>query len=125
MSQQFDTLLRPMTAAAAIPQFALVGVNSSGEATLNGLAGRAIGVAQREAFAAGDVIPVKLFYQTYKVLAKEALAAAATLYSEAGGKVQDTAEATALPVGIALEAATADGDVIEMVPLHYAGVAAS
>ena len=49
--------------------------------------------------------------RTYKVTAAEALAAGATLYGGADGKVQDTVSGDA--IGIALEAATADGDIIE------------
>ena len=48
------------------------------------------------------------------MIAKEALAIGATLYTEAGGKVQDTAETTAFQVGTALEAATAENDIIEV-----------
>jgi hypothetical protein len=39
------------------------------------------------------------------------------VYSETDGKVQDTAQATSYLVGIALEAATADNDVIEVMPV--------
>ena len=53
---------------------------------------------------------------TFKMIASEALAAGATVYSEASGKVQDTAQATSFQVGVAMEAATADGDVIEVMP---------
>ena len=51
------------------------------------------------------------------MVAIEALAAGALVYSETDGKVQDTAQATSYLVGIALEAATADGDVIEVMPV--------
>ena len=49
--------------------------------------------------------------RTYKVTAKEALSVGATLYGGDDGKVQDSASGTAQ--GTALEAATADGDIIE------------
>jgi len=45
--------------------------------------------------------------------ASEALAALATIYGAADGKVSDTSTTAAL-VGVALEAATADGDQIEI-----------
>ena len=51
---------------------------------------------------------------THKMIAVEALAIGATVYTEASGKVQDTAAATSFIVGTALEAATADGDIIEV-----------
>jgi len=126
MASYVDTNTRTFTASAAITKYALV-TYASGKVTTCGLAERPIGVAMDTAFADGDEISVKLFNGagTFKVIAKEALAVSAILYTEAGGKVQDTAEATALPIGQALEAATADGDIIEMLPIHYGGVAAS
>ena len=59
------------------------------------------------------------------MLVSEALAAGATVYTEASGKVQDTAQATAFQVGTALEAATADGDVIEVLYNNHGDTAAS
>jgi hypothetical protein len=56
--------------------------------------------------------------------ASEALAVAATLYTESDGEVQDTAQATSFPFAIALEAATADGDIIECALLPYTGAVA-
>jgi len=126
MSQYVDTNTKTFTASAAIPQFALVTLANTGKVAVTGLAERPIGVAWREAFADGDEIAVKLLTAsgTFKGIAKEALAVAAVLYTEAAGKLQDTAETTANPVGIALGAATADNDIIEWMPLHYGGVAA-
>ena len=46
-------------------------------------------------------------------VASEALAALAVIYGAADGKVSDTST-TAATVGVALEAATADGDQIEI-----------
>jgi hypothetical protein len=127
MSQYVDTNERTFTASAAVPLYSLVTFANTGKVAVTGLAERPIGVAMRAAFADGDEIPVKLINSagSFKGIAVEALAIAATLYTEAGGKMQDTAASTALPVGIALEAATADGDIIEWLPLHYGGVAAT
>lgn len=127
MSQYVDTNTRTFTASAAISQFALVTLANTGKIASTGLAERPIGVAMTAAFADGDEISVKLLNGSgsFKGIAKEALAVAAVLYTEAAGKLQDTAEATSLPVGIALEAATAENDIIEFLPLHYGGVAAS
>lgn len=125
MSQYKDSSTITLTASAAITQYALVRL-SAGKIAACGLAERPVGVAMTAAFADGDEIDVKVLNApgTFKGIAKEALAVSAVLYTEAGGKLQDTAEATALPVGIALEAATADNDIIEWLPLHYGGVAA-
>lgn len=126
MSQQFDTGCVPMTADAAISQFARVIFEADGKCVTAGLAEIGDGIAQTAAFASGDVISVKLWNSggTFKMIAIEALAVAATLYTEASGKVQDTAAQTSFKFAKALEAATADGDVIECVLLHAAGVTA-
>lgn len=126
MSGSVDTNTRTFTASAAISQYSLVTLASTGKVASTGLAERPCGVAMKAALADGDVIEVKMLNGsgTFQGIAKEALAVAAVLYTEAAGKLQDTAEATSLPVGIALEAATAENDVIEWMPLHYGGAAA-
>lgn len=126
MSQQFDTGCVPMTADAAISQYARVILESDGKCVTAGLTEIGDGIAQKAAFASGDVIDVKLWNSsgTFKMIAVEALAVGANLYTEASGKVQDTAASTSFKFAKALEAATADGDVIECSLLHAAGVAA-
>ena len=59
------------------------------------------------------------------MVAIEALAVAAPVYTEAAGKVQDTAQATAFLVGTALTAAGADGDIIEVLRNSHGDTAAS
>jgi hypothetical protein len=126
MSQQYDSLTKTFVADAAISQFARVTFESDGRIVTAGLADVGIGVAQTPAFAAGDAISVKLWNSagTFKMRASEALAVGATLYTESDGEVQDTAQATAVPFAQALEAATADGDIIECALLPYRGAAA-
>lgn len=72
----------------------------------------AIGVTQDKA-ASGAAVSVRLIGRglTIKCEAGEALAEGAALYGAASGKVADTAVGTA--VATALEAATANGDIIE------------
>lgn len=120
MSQQFDTGCVPMTADAAISQYARVIFESDGKCVTAGLTEVGDGIAQTAAFASGDVIDVKLWNSsgTFKMIAAEALSAGATLYTEAAGKVQDTAASDTFAFAKALEAATADGDVIECVLLQ-------
>jgi len=125
MSQYSDTIEKTFEASAAVALHAAVQLANTGKVSTNGLATRTIGFATRAAFASGDKITVRMFYPTYKAIAKEAFAIAATLYTEADGKVQDTAESTSLPMFIALEAATAENDIVEVMPLHYGGPAAS
>ena len=68
-----------------------------------------------ESAASGDPIAVDSITKegTFFVTAKEAFAFGATLYGGDDGKVQDTSSGSAF--FIALEAATADGDVVEAI----------
>lgn len=115
MSQYVETACKAFTAGVAIPKHSRV-ILSSGVLAIAGLAEKEIGTAEVAAFAAGDVIPVRLrtAQGTCKMIAIEALAQMAPVYTETDGKVQDTAQATSFLIGVALEAATADGDIIEV-----------
>ena len=127
MSQYVDSNTRTFTADEAIAQHLRVKLDSDGRVTVAGLADKEVGTAMTAAYAAGDVITVKLRTGagTHKMVAIEALAVGATVYTEANGKVQDTAAATSFQVGTALEAATADGDVIEVLYNAHGDTAAS
>lgn len=116
MSQYVDGNTKAFVADEAIAVHLRVKLDSDGRVTVAGLADKEIGTALTPAFAAGDEITVKLRSGagTHKMVAIEALAVGATVYTEASGKVQDTAASTSFQVGTALEAATADNDVIEV-----------
>lgn len=118
MSQFNDNGYKAFECDEAIAQWARVKLDSDGKITTAGLTDKGIGVATRQTFASGEIVDVALNTKpgTIKMIAVEALDAGATVYSEAGGKVQDTAQATAFQVGVAMEAATADGDIIEVMP---------
>ena len=115
MSQYVDSNTKAFTAAGTIKQYARVTLGSGGTITEAGLAVKEIGTAMEPAVS-GDVISVRLRSAngTHKMIAIEALAIGAVLYTETDGKVQDTAATTAFQIGTALEAATADGDIIEV-----------
>lgn len=117
MSQVNDTGYKTFVCDEAIPLYARVKLDSDGRVTVAGLADRDIGTATRQTFAAGEAVSVKLRSAggTHKMIAIEALAAGAVVYTEANGKVQDTAAATSYIVGTALESAANDGDIIEVV----------
>jgi hypothetical protein len=115
MSQYVDAQTKAFTAAGTIKQYARVVLGSGGTITEAGLAVKEIGTAMEPALT-GETIAVRLRTAngTHKMIAIEALAIGATLYTETDGKVQDTAQATSFQIGTALEAATADGDIIEV-----------
>ena len=127
MASEVNGGCKTFVADEAIPQYSRVKLDADGKITIAGLADKDIGTATREAFAAGEPIAVKLRTAAgaHKMLASEALAAGTTVYTEASGKVQDTAQATAFQTGTALGAATADGDVIEVLYNAHGDTAAS
>jgi hypothetical protein len=116
MSQFVDGNTKTFRASEAIPQYSRVTLASTGLVGVAGLAVKEIGTAITPAFGAGELVTVKLRTAagTHKMIAIEPLVAGATLYTETSGKVQDTAASTAFQIGTALEAATADGDIIEV-----------
>lgn len=118
MSQYFETPTRGFTAGAAIAQYLRVKL-SSGKLAVAG-AEQDIGTIEEESFADGDVRAVRLLSTqgTHLAVAAGAVSAGAKVYGAAGGKVDDTQGTGAFLRGIALEAATADGDVIEILPLN-------
>jgi predicted RecA/RadA family phage recombinase len=73
-----------------------------------------IGVTEH-ACASGEIVSVRLVNHpgTVKLVAAEALSAGASLYAANDGKVQDTDPGSGTIRYIALEAATANNDVIE------------
>ncbi len=76
------------------------------------------GIGTNEVIAAsGELCSIDLFSsgKSSEVVALTAFAVGATLYPAAGGKVDDAVSGT--PIGTSLEAATADGDIIEMIPV--------
>lgn len=84
------------------------------EVELCGAGAQHIGVTMEDAQGGGQVrVRLRTGEGTVEVIAAEAHAIGATLYGAASGRVKDTAEGSA--IGIAIEAATAAGDIIEMV----------
>lgn len=103
--------------AAAIGEGIRVKVDSNGLISAAGAAEIAIGVTT-EAVASSGSGTVKLFSApgTYSVVAAKSIARGTHLYPAASGKVSDTGT-TKIPLA-ALEAATADGDIIEAAPVQ-------
>jgi len=101
--------------AVAIAAYIRVKVDSNGLISVAAAAENAIGVTT-EAVAASGYGNVKMWSApgTYLVTAGAAIARGARLFPLAAGKVDDTGT-TSLNL-VALEAATADGDVIEAAP---------
>jgi len=115
MSQFVHAPVKSFTAGGALGQYLRVKA-SSGKMALAGTSDRELGVTEYEVFADLDPIAVRIRTAegTFKGVASEAITAFAICYAGASGKVASTGT---VMVGIALEAATADGDVIEIMRL--------
>ena len=120
MSQFNDTGYLTVTLTETVGQY--LRTNVDGE--LCGLTERGIGVVT-QAGVSGDIVRVALHSKqgTYKMVAAAAIAKDANVYTAASGKCTTTAS-TAFPLGIAIEAAGADGDVIEVMPISGEDVVA-
>jgi hypothetical protein len=114
MSQE-NVGVKTFTATEALEAYRRVKLTtSSGTAVEYADAGAEfIGITAHKV-AIGEMVSVTLrsAARSYKAVAAEDLAVGAVLYGANDGKVQDTASGTAQ--GTALEAATADGDIIEI-----------
>lgn len=113
MSQFVETPTKTFTAGAAIAKYLRVKL-SSGKLAASGATDDDLGQIEDASFADLDVRSVRLRTApgTCKMVAAGAITAGARVYQAASGKIDDTV--TGKLVGTALEAATADGDVIEV-----------
>jgi len=114
MSQYNDSGYVTITLTATVAQN--LRVTAGGAVAV--LATRAIGIATRDGVS-GDEIAVALLSKqgTVKMVASKSIAAGALVYSVAAGKISDAAASTSFLQGIAVEAATANNDVIEVYPI--------
>lgn len=108
----------------AIPRYRRVKL-SSGLLVLAGATDKDIGCSTRR-FDANSHGAVRLRTSpgTDAMVAAEAISAGATVFTAADGKIGNTATG-AFQVGTALEAATADGDIIEVLRNAHGDTAAS
>ena len=120
-TESFGT--KTFTAGGTIPQFARVKLSAANTVVVSVAADKAayLGVAQTGA-ASGETLTVafKGGYRTFKLIASEAMAVNAVIYGDADGEIQDTSNGN--PIGTALEAATADQDIIECILLDQVAV---
>jgi len=119
MSQYVETPTKAFEAGAAIAQHLRVKL-SAGVLAAAGVADLEIGTLDEATFASGDAGNVRLrsAQGTCKMVAAGAIAQGAVVYSAASGKINDVVGKYKL--GTALEAATADGDVIEVLRMPAA-----
>jgi hypothetical protein len=112
MSQYVETPTKAFTTGGAIAQHLRVAFSGTTIAAA-GVGDIEVGTMVDAALAAGPAtVRLRSAQGTAKMVAAGAIAAGAAVYSAAAGKVNDVA--SMYRVGIALDAATADGDVIEV-----------
>lgn len=111
MSQYFESACAPDTAAGAVAQF--LRVKTPGAVAAAGALDQSIGTMELPCVAAGPCsVRLKTAEGTRKMVAAAAISAGAYVYGAASGKVSSVANGNI--EGIAKEAATTDGDVIEV-----------
>lgn len=113
MATYVDSPCKTFTAGGAIAQYLRVKL-SAGKLAACDAADSGVGTIEEAAFADGDLKVVRLWNAagTRKMVAAGAVSQYANVYGAAGGKVDDVANENF--VGIALEAASGDGSVIEV-----------
>lgn len=117
MSQYVETPTRTDTAASALGQF--LRVKTAGALALAGATDVELGTMENAALAAGPAtVRLRSAKGTCKMVASGAITSGVTVYAAANGKI---ASSGTVVVGTALEAATANNDVIEV--LRHADVA--
>lgn len=112
MSQYVEGPTRTFTAGGALAPFLRVYI-TGGKLAAAGATTVEIGTVEREAYAANDEIAVRLRTAegTCKMVASGEITSGAAVYAAASGKIAATGTVFC---GNALESATADGDVIEV-----------
>jgi hypothetical protein len=121
-TQYFEGRSRSGQAASALGSYLRVVVNSSGKYALAGVAEAAHGYTTRDVFAADDPIAPSLanLEGTVEVKVSEAIALGGLCYAAASGKV---ASSGTILEGINVGgAATANNDIIEMLPIRSLGL---
>ncbi len=116
MVGQVDFPVRTFQASAAIAQYLRVKL-SSGKLAAAGAGEVCIGTMDAPALVADAYYGVRAWNApgTRFMVAAGAITQYAAVYGAASGKIDDTVNGRC--IGIALEAATADGDVIEVLPM--------
>jgi hypothetical protein len=110
MSQFFATPTRPDTAAGAIAQH--LRVKTTGALAVAGSTDVELGTTENTVTGAGPAtVRLRTAMGTAKMVASDAITKNNPVYAAAGGKV---APSGTVLIGIALEAASADNDVIEV-----------
>jgi hypothetical protein len=122
MSQFVVTQTKAFACNGAIGQYLRVKMSGTGvQIALAGVSDKSIGTLEEASFASGDFRAVRLRSAdgTRKMVANGAISVGADVFAAASGKISATRNG--FPEGIALEAAAADGDIIEVLNVGGGG----
>lgn len=115
MSQQIENSVGPDTAAGAIARY--LRVKTPGAVAAAGALEQSFGTIDTDCTAAGPCsVRFRTSEGTRKMIANTAITAGALVYGAAGGKVSAIINGNV--EGTARDAATADNDIIEVVPFN-------
>jgi hypothetical protein len=115
MSQFIEAPTKADTASGAVSAF--LRVKTPGAVTTAGALEQSIGTMDRNCLAAGPcTIRLKTSEGTKKMVSAAAITAGSLVYGAAGGKISSVANGNV--AGVALEAASANNDVIEVMPIN-------
>ena len=111
-----DTGFSGAQASGALAAYRRVKRDANGQVGYAAAADKAFGVTQDVAQAANDVVSIKLANApgTVQIVAVDAIAINAAVYGAASGKCSASSAGSAVLIGYAMNASTADGDVIEV-----------
>lgn len=123
--QVISTPTRTFKANAALVAYLRVKDNGSSKLIVAGALDRGLGTLHNRALAANDAAAVVLWSApgTRKMVALGAIAQWAMVYGAAGGKINDVSNGN--PIGMAMEAASGDNSVIEVLPIENLGLNAT
>jgi len=115
MSQFIEASVIPETASGALGQY--LRVKTPGAVALAGALDQSLGTMNSPCTAAGPCsVRAKTALGTQKMIAAAAITAGSYVYGAASGKVSSVANSNV--EGIALEAASADGDIINVLAVN-------
>jgi hypothetical protein len=120
---QNNTGVKAFEAGGAVPAHALVKLSSGKVVVCTATAtDLPIGVA-RYAAASGELVAIELLNAggTIEMIASEAISQGEAVFAAADGEIQDlpTTSGTYKMIGYAMDEATADQDIIEVLPAGY------
>lgn len=109
---------RTFEASETIPANRLVKLDAAGTVSIADITTTPIGVSPSTQTASGDELSVRLLNSggTIDMVADAAVTKGATIYGQNDGKIDDDSAGGAIQVGVALQAATGDGSIIEVLP---------